>query len=148
MREGFVGTLRQNAATIVVGIVVLAAIVASFVFLGPWHMSAGARAHVVVHDGDGNTQTVSLDESRTLEVSTSLGNNTIVIEQGEVRISEADCPKQSCTHQKPISVPGEQLICLPHKLWVEITEDEDSSSQLDENAVTWMDNQDVDVVSQ
>ncbi len=47
--------------------------------------------------------------------------NTVLIENSEVRILEANCAGQECVHQGAISKSGESIICLPHKTVVEIT---------------------------
>ena len=50
-----------------------------------------------------------------------------------------------CLRQRAISVPGQQLICLPHKLWVEVVEQGAPDGELDVTAVTSAD--EVDLVS-
>lgn len=144
-------TLRKNAATFVAGIVVVAALAVSVAVLKPWQAKDQGGARVVIHDGNGEERSLSLDEDATIEVATHLGANTVVVEDGTARITAADCPKHSCTHQQPISRPGEQLVCLPHQLWVEVVEPGDKGTQLDEAAVTWTDSGDgenaVDVIS-
>lgn len=59
-------------------------------------------------------------ESYTIETNT--GYNTILIEDGTVKVIEADCPNQVCVHTQAISEVGEMIVCLPHKLVIEITE--------------------------
>lgn len=53
-------------------------------------------------------------------VKTKLGVNIIKIENGMVEIVDADCPDKICVKDGPISKPGEILVCLPHKVVVEI----------------------------
>lgn len=48
------------------------------------------------------------------------GSNTILVEKGRVRVSEADCPDQICVHQGYISDDVIPIICLPHRLMIEI----------------------------
>jgi hypothetical protein len=67
----------------------------------------------------------SLYNDREVEISNGYGNNKIVINNGMVFISEADCPDKYCVKHKPISKSGESVICLPHKLVVEITGEND-----------------------
>jgi hypothetical protein len=67
----------------------------------------------------------SLYNDREVEISNGYGNNKIVINNGMVFISEADCPDKYCVKHKPISKSGESIICLPHKLVVEITGEND-----------------------
>lgn len=144
------GVVRRNLATIVAAVVV-AIMVGVALLLAQSHTTEVSGSTIAIHDGEGKTHMLPLDKNDTLTVTTSLGSNTIVIEDGAAYISEADCPKGSCTHQQPISHAGEQLICLPHQLWVEVIETEGTASEaeLDESAVTWddEDNDGVDLVS-
>ncbi len=55
-------------------------------------------------------------------VTTKNGKNTVIIENGEVYVQDADCPDKICVNHKPISNTGETIICLPHKLVIEISE--------------------------
>lgn len=63
----------------------------------------------------------SLLEDQTIEVETLLGNNVVVIENGIAYMREADCPDQYCVQHKPISKMHETIVCLPHKLVVQMT---------------------------
>lgn len=47
--------------------------------------------------------------------------NIVVIKDGSVFVSEADCPDSLCVNQGKISRAGETIICLPHKLMVTIS---------------------------
>lgn len=49
--------------------------------------------------------------------------NVLVIENGNAYIKEANCPDKICVGHRKISKTGETIICLPHKLVVEITEE-------------------------
>lgn len=56
----------------------------------------------------------------TIRVESALGYNEIVIDAGKVFVKEADCPDQYCVKQKEITAEGGSLICLPHKMIVEL----------------------------
>lgn len=58
------------------------------------------------------------------------GENTVRIKDGEVDVIEANCSNQVCVEHDPIDQPGEQIVCLPHGLVVEVVQDEDDASQL------------------
>ncbi len=47
--------------------------------------------------------------------------NVLVIENGEAYIKSANCPDKICVAHRKISKTGETIVCLPHKLVVEIT---------------------------
>ena len=48
------------------------------------------------------------------------GINTLVIQDGEVYLSYANCPDKICVQHRKISLAEESIICLPHKLVVSI----------------------------
>lgn len=57
---------------------------------------------------------------RTIDIETDRGFNRIVVSEGRLWIGEADCPDQICVKDGPIDAPGEMLVCLPHRLIIEI----------------------------
>lgn len=48
--------------------------------------------------------------------------NLLLITNGMVRMEAADCRDQICVRHRAVSAEGESIICLPHKLVVEITD--------------------------
>ena len=48
------------------------------------------------------------------------GSNTVVIENGTVYMKDADCPDKLCEKTGKISKKGETIVCLPHRVVVEI----------------------------
>ena len=74
-------------------------------------------------------KTFDLSENITYPITTSPdtnesveGKNLLVIQDHNVWISEANCPNQDCVKQGKISMNGEMLVCLPHRLTVSIVE--------------------------
>lgn len=65
--------------------------------------------------------TYALNESREIPVELE-GRvaNIIVIEGGSAYMKDADCPDKLCMHQGAISRNGQTIVCLPHKLVVEV----------------------------
>jgi hypothetical protein len=63
-----------------------------------------------------------LDNSKKqqIKVVTDLGENVIEIENSKVRIIDADCKDKICIKDGAISKPGSVLVCLPHKVVVQI----------------------------
>jgi hypothetical protein len=55
-----------------------------------------------------------------LNIKTEYGYNLIKIKDQSVAIIDADCPDQICERPGFISKPGQSLVCLPHKMMVEI----------------------------
>ena len=58
--------------------------------------------------------------SKDQEISINGGTNILTIKDGKADMKEADCPDQLCVHQKAISKNHESIICLPHKVVVEV----------------------------
>lgn len=80
-------------------------------------------ATVVIRDGERNVYELPLSQNTTKSVTTDLGTNLIEIKDGRVHVEEADCPNQDCVHQGWIDAAGEQIVCLPHKLTVDIVDE-------------------------
>lgn len=62
------------------------------------------------------------------EVSRDGSYNLFSVTEGVVAMESADCRDQICVRHKPISAAGESMICLPHRLVIEISGGEDLSS--------------------
>lgn len=74
---------------------------------------------MITLDG-GQYGSYSIEEDREIEISSTGGHNTVLIENGSVRMKSSDCRNQICVGHSPISHSGESIICLPHKLVVKI----------------------------
>ena len=68
----------------------------------------------------------SLADNQSVTMAEKLGYNSLVIENGTAYMADADCADKYCMAYKPISKNGETIICLPHKLVVEVCGDRDS----------------------
>ena len=62
----------------------------------------------------------NLNENVEISVKGERGYNTVVIENKEVYVKNADCRDQICVNHTHISNDGEIIVCLPHKMTVEI----------------------------
>lgn len=57
--------------------------------------------------------------------------NLIVMTREGVWMKEADCRDQICVHHVPITAEGESIICLPHKLIVQMNRSSSGQEALD-----------------
>ena len=55
-----------------------------------------------------------------IEVKTKLGTNIIKVKDNKIGIIEADCPDKVCMNPEYIEKAGQSLVCLPHKVMIEI----------------------------
>ncbi len=117
-------------------IILLAVLLAGGIFASiAFARSGSAGGLVSIKAGGKAIASYSLDQDRTVIVSSDgsvsdldvtdtesvkPGYNTIQIKDGIVSVIEADCHNQVCVNHKPISHEGESIICLPHKMVVEI----------------------------
>ena len=53
------------------------------------------------------------------------GTNTIEVEPGRIRISEADCPDQVCVRRGWFTGGPSPVVCLPHHLVIQAAEASD-----------------------
>jgi hypothetical protein len=89
--------------------------------LGIYCFSRAGRQAVVTVDG-AVYGTYALEEPQRVEISID-GRvaNVLAIEDGRAHMESADCPDELCVRQGAISKSGQTIVCLPHKLVVEVT---------------------------
>ena len=80
------------------------------------HVARITRDGVLLEEIDLN----QVEKPYSLTLEDGSGSNTVLVEPGRVRISEADCPDQVCVNQGWISDGAVPIVCLPHRLIVEI----------------------------
>ena len=78
--------------------------------------SAGAVAVVSVDGVETARYPLSADGTYPLNG----GTNTLVIENGTARVTEADCPDRLCVRQGAVRYTGQSIVCLPNRLVVTI----------------------------
>ena len=71
--------------------------------------------------------TYDLNKNQTMTLQNNFGINTIQIQNKDVWMEEADCPDGYCKEQGHISKNKQTIVCLPHKLVVEISDDSEKS---------------------
>ena len=54
-----------------------------------------------------------------------------MIENGMAYVTDADCPDQVCIRMGKISKTGENIVCLPHKLVIQVEGDVGQESEYD-----------------
>lgn len=80
--------------------------------------TAGLRVRLTV---DGNELCMlELDNNTEYIIDNKYGRNIVVVNDKKVYVSDADCPDRICMEYKPIDEVGETIICLPHRLVIEI----------------------------
>lgn len=103
-------------------------------------LAAALAAYVLVNvlGSDGQTVIVTVDGTviaekpvtvnDSVEIKDADGYNRVVIDNREVYMESADCPDKVCVKTGRISRAGETIVCLPHKVVVEIKGGEDADA--------------------
>jgi len=86
---------------------------------------------------EGDTVVVSLDgelygsyplnEDLELDIDHDSFSNHITIKNGTVQMSYSNCSNQICVNEGKISKTNDKIVCLPHKLVVEIKSTDENS---------------------
>lgn len=82
---------------------------------------------------------ITYEESRAIpvryeerpDIPAGVNYNLVYISPEKVRMEAADCRDQICVYHRPIGSGGDSIICLPHRLVVEITGGEQQDAILD-----------------
>lgn len=91
----------------------------------------------LMFNGEGNVCVVSVDNKEYLRLPLNKDNSLrieglrgnfciLTIKDGIADVTEASCPDKICEHHAPISKNGEAIICLPARIVVTISSEEES----------------------
>ena len=83
-----------------------------------WGRASGTWA-VIMQDGK-ELYCFPLAVTREIKVEGEWGSNIVQISPDGIRVTEADCPDGLCQKQGLVRKQGVPIVCLPHKLTVEI----------------------------
>lgn len=108
------GMNKRDFIAIAVVIILSAA---GFLFLNLGHAQG---SEVVISEGGSEYGTYPLSVDKVIEIKSDVGTNTVVIENDAVYMKHADCPDRYCVKQGRVTDSGDSIICLPHKLVVEV----------------------------
>lgn len=122
--------MRKNDLILGVGVIAAALVMLLIMNLAGGQPEGTASDYQVCIRVDGKVWgTWPLEEDRTIEVNLDSGYNRVRMEAGEVYMEEADCPDGYCMHQGPLSGGIETIVCLPHKLVVEVISEQETASE-------------------
>ncbi|MCD7761061.1 MAG: NusG domain II-containing protein [Clostridiales bacterium] len=121
MSDGKATIPKRGDLLLIGGLIAVGLALTAFVLLS--RMSGQSENLTVVIRQDGEVvATLPLDEDAVYTVQGEEDAvNRVVIENGAVYIEEASCPDRLCVKQGKIRYAGDSLICLPNRVVVEIT---------------------------
>lgn len=105
-------------------IIIAAVALVSLAMLATEALTGGGegKLYAAVSRGD-KTDRYPLGEDREVTVSNNGYTLTFVIKDGEVYVTEADCPDKVCVHSPPISKAGGRIVCVPAMIIIKIIKD-------------------------
>ena len=77
-----------------------------------------------------------LERDDTIRIEGIGGNNTLKIRDGQADMTDADCPDKICVNHATISDVGESIVCLPHRVVVEIVSSDGETDNADFDVIT------------
>lgn len=111
-------------------VVLLVLVIIAGVFFFSHERGAGQSQRVIVYQNGEKTSEYSLGKEQTIPISCNEGGyNLLKIDTDGVSVEDADCPDKICVNHRKISKGGESIICLPHKLVIEL--ESDTTEELD-----------------
>lgn len=110
---------KEDRRVPIIGIITAAVFLAAIAAV--FFQSADPTGKTVRIVSDGNLiETIDLSASpdREIVIENEHGKNIVSIEDHRIRVTEADCPDQTCVKSGFLS-GARPIICLPHKLVIE-----------------------------
>ena len=108
--------LKKKDMILLAIVLLLAGVMALFMYMD--HGKSGETIRIIIDGKEYGSYPMNVD--RSIEVENEFCYNRIVIENREISMQEADCPDQYCVEHIAISKTNETIVCLPHRLVVEV----------------------------
>lgn len=116
--------MKSSKTWIVIFAAVLVICAAAFLQL----KGSGGHGAVAVIRVDGEIyEKINLDTvavAYDMEIKTEFGYNKLHIEHDGISVTKADCRDHICMDQGKVSQAGVPIVCLPHRLTIEIEGDD------------------------
>ena len=117
------GTVGNFSHKSYVAELLIAAVLALLMLRNRQEKETGTDAVVTVRTNDGD-EIYPLNKDGVFSLNG--GTNTLVIENGEAWVSEANCPDKICMGMGKISKNGEFIACLPNQVIIVVEGGEES----------------------
>ena len=91
-------------------------------------MPHGTKVNIVQDGAVLYTVDLALAENQTFEIEYEGRINIVQVEDGRIRMLEAECPDQTCVHMGWLDSGAMPIVCLPNHLSIEYA---DSGNDVD-----------------
>lgn len=117
--------IKKSDVILAVIVLAVAAVSLAAIYMG---RTRGGKAQITI--GGEPYRSIDLAKNERIEIRRDDGINVIVVKDGMIYMESADCPDKICVNHSPIRYKGETIVCLPHKLVVEITDGQESEADV------------------
>lgn len=105
------------------GVILLVAVIAIIII----NLVKTDGSQVVITIDGKEYETLPLNVNKTVTVQVDKDHyNVVKVQDGKVSMSEANCPDKLCVKHNKIHYNGETIVCLPHKVVLEIKNGKDN----------------------
>lgn len=109
--------VKRGDIILSVGCVLAAVLSLAFAFA----FRTDGKTAVITVDGEVFGQ-YKLSDEQDIVIKTEHGENMLLISDGKIKVTAADCPDHYCVDHVAIDSTGETIVCLPHRVVIEIKE--------------------------
>lgn len=112
--------IKKNDIILIIAVIIIGLSVMAYLNL---NKTEGSKVLLIVNEK--TVKSFSLSKNITYTYKSKAGIiNTFRIKDGYVEMLEATCPDKLCVKHKKIHFNHETIVCLPHKLVLEIVDGE------------------------
>ncbi|WP_242825956.1 NusG domain II-containing protein [Clostridium tunisiense] len=118
---------------IIIVLLVVISFIPYLIFIYGEGSSNGEIYAIISVDGK-EQRRIRLDNHTTTEefnITTHEGVNKIKVEGSKIGVVDADCPDKVCVLPGLVNRPGERIVCLPHRVVIEIRGSKNTSDTED-----------------
>lgn len=112
--------MKKSDITVIALVIVLAGVILMAGYIRSIALASDNKTAEVYMDGELIKSIPITKAESTFQIDTDYGNNTVRVHDDGVEITDADCPDKLCTGFGFKSKPGDQIVCLPHHLYIEV----------------------------
>lgn len=110
--------MKRKLITIIDVVIIVFVVVFSLAFSMSLFKNQGTVAIVSVNDKVKYELPLSVNTHKT--ITTEHGYNKILVKNGKISVLSADCRDGICISRGEINKKGQSIVCLPHKMIIEI----------------------------
>jgi hypothetical protein len=111
----------KRADFVIIALILAAALAAIGYSSAAGRAASAENLRAEIYEDGVLTRVLPLNESAEVVIDTDRGYNRVVVGDGGIRVSAADCDSQTCVHSGMKALPGDMIACLPNRLVIKIS---------------------------